>query len=100
MVEETVTEVVEKEVEKTFYKCDKCHGRNHEPTSFEEDLNRVIFGAEASSFGPTLVQHNTTNTLNSMPTTNSTSPDIVGEYEYLLCDDCLERAHDYFRDFF
>lgn len=58
-IEETVTRT------RTYYKCDKCYGRNHDETRFEEDLNKV-----------------------------------VGEHEYLLCDDCMERAYEYLRDFF
>lgn len=93
---ETKEKTVEEEI--VYYVCDKCHGHNHEKTQFEEDLNKVVFGAE---------YHNTysmpANTMDAHTTTSlfsNDSPIIVGEHEYLLCDECMERAHDYLSDFF
>lgn len=85
---ETETRTVEKETTTTYYLCDKCHGRNHEETTWEDDLNKVVFGATLS-----IVGQKSGNVI-------KPSKEVVGEYEYLLCDDCLERAHDYLRDFF
>lgn len=91
---ETVEETVEKKV--TYYVCDKCHGRFHDKTEYEEDLNRVVFGA--SAILSYTVPDNTFNAHN--PSTNTSEAKIVGEHEYLLCDRCMERAHEYLRDFF
>ena len=95
MAKEVETETVEREKETTYYYCDKCHGRNHEKTSWKEDLNVVAFGAEAF--------------IDPIPngTKDAHSPGIPNnrlkvesEYDYLLCDECMERAYDYLRDFF
>lgn len=95
----TETEVVEKTIEEevTVYKCDKCRGRFHEATEDESDLNTVAFGAEVLS----------TATINVAPNNNHVNTagmwddaKIHAEYDYLLCDECMEKAHDYLSDFF
>lgn len=101
MATETVTETREVEEEVTYYLCDKCNGHFHDRTQFKNDLNKVIFGAEVRTFSTTLQTDNTTTTDSGF--TESTSfdgPDVHGEHEYLLCDECMEDAHDYLSDFF
>jgi hypothetical protein len=89
MATETKTEIIEEEKEVTYYKCDKCHGHFHDETQHKNDLNIVAFGATTKKC---LVQHD--------HSIGRTTSRVDAEYEYLLCDNCLERAHDYLTDFF
>ena len=73
---------------------------NHDETQFEGDLNKVVFGAEAYNsitFGAPV---NTFNERGELNTSYNGELTLTGEYEYLLCDECMERAHNYLKDFF
>jgi len=95
MATETETETVERERETTYYLCDKCHGHFHEKTQWKEDLNVVAFDAEAV-ISP--IPKNTHDAHS--PGISRDRLEINAEHEYLLCDRCVESAHEYLRDFF
>lgn len=96
MVKETKTITKKVEEEIAVYKCDKCRGSNHDVAEQRDELNRILFGAEAfGTFGGNM---NAVNHVN-VGTTHD-GPTMTGEYEYLLCDKCMEKAHDYLSDFF
>lgn len=94
-MKETKTETVEKKKKTTYYKCDKCHGHFHDKTKFKEDLHVVAFNAEAR-IDP--IPNNTRDAHSSGIPRNRL--EVRSEHEYLLCEKCLEDAHNYLEDFF
>jgi hypothetical protein len=96
----TETKTIEEQVERTItiYKCDNCDGEHHDEIRNEELLNKVVFGADVHR-GYNMPA-NTTDAHSNSLTFGASTDDIIGDYNYLLCNKCMEEAHDHFSDFF